>query len=227
MSSQIFVPLCAVVVGYLLGSISFAVIVAKRYGVDILKAGSGNPGATNVKRVCGKVPGNFVFLLDLLKGALAAGWPWLVATVFHATGGTDGSATWTDTDTVRNAQLAGFLGAVLGHCFSIFLKFRGGKGVAVSAGGLLGAMPLCFGVSGVVWLSVYFLSRYVSLASLVGGISLPVTAYCAWGTGDPRFWLCLIIAVFFVFTHRKNIVRLLRGEEHRFVKTPESEVSKE
>jgi glycerol-3-phosphate acyltransferase PlsY len=98
----------------------------------------------------------------------------------------------------------------------------------VSAGGLLGAVPLFLGVSAVVWLAVYFLSRYVSLASLIAGLSLPVTGYLKWGTGDPRFWLGLGIAVFFLFTHRGNIVRLLRGEEHRFSKkSPDKNEEKE
>jgi glycerol-3-phosphate acyltransferase PlsY len=231
MSSPVFAPLCAVFVGYLLGSISFAVIIARRYGVDILKAGSGNPGATNVKRVCGKRPGNLVFILDALKGTVAAGGPWLLAQILAAASGADttasGDAWWADGATVRNAQLSGFLGAVLGHCFSVFLKFKGGKGVAVSAGGFLGAVPLCLGVGAVVWLVVYLFSRYVSVASLVAGLSLPVTGYFAWGVGDPRFWVGLLIAVFFLFTHRGNIIRLVRGEEHRFAKAPPAENRKE
>lgn len=205
-------PVFALFAGYLLGSISFAVIVARRHGVDILTAGSGNPGATNVKRVCGKRPGNLVFGLDVLKGAVASGWP-LVATWMARLGG------WEIADSVvLYAQLAGFVGAVLGHCFSIFLKFRGGKGVAVSVGGLCGALPPCLVVSAMVWLVTYFSTRYVSLASLLGGISLPITAYWVWGAHDVRFILCLIVAIFILLTHRGNIARLLRGEENRFAK---------
>lgn len=206
-SFQFFLPLAAVVAGYLLGSVSFAVIIARRYGVNILKEGSGNPGATNVKRVCGRLPGNLVFALDVLKGALAAGWPRLMV-VFSSEG--------EDVQWVLYAQLAGFAGAMLGHCFSIFLRFKGGKGVAVSAGGLFGAMPECFVVAGLVWLLSFGLTRFVSVASLLAGLSLPVVAVWCWGTGDARFWLGAVIAVFFVFTHRSNIVRLVRGEEHRF-----------
>jgi glycerol-3-phosphate acyltransferase PlsY len=206
-------PVVAAIAGYFLGSVSFAVLVAKRRGVDILKAGSGNPGATNVKRVCGRGPGNLVFALDVLKGAVASGWPLLVLL----------SADDTDWyNAVLYARLAGFAGAVLGHCFSIFLRFKGGKGVAVSVGGLCGALPECLVVSAVAWLSSYFITRYVSVASLLGGLSMPVTAVLLWGTADARFWLCLGLAAFIVFTHRGNVTRLLRGEEHRFTKKPQA-----
>ncbi|MDR2862896.1 MAG: glycerol-3-phosphate 1-O-acyltransferase PlsY [Puniceicoccales bacterium] len=205
MSFHLYLPLAAGVAGYVLGSISFAVLVARRHGVDILKAGSCNPGATNVKRVCGRGAGNLVFALDVFKGAVAAGWPALVPLFAGEVQGQ-----------VLYAQLAGFAGAVIGHCFSIFLRFKGGKGVAVSVGGLGGAMPLCLVVAGSLWLVVYFSTRYVSVGSVLGGLSLPVTAALLWGTADARFWLCLGIALTLVFTHRGNLLRLIRGEEHRF-----------
>jgi glycerol-3-phosphate acyltransferase PlsY len=217
--SQLLLPAVAVFIGYLLGSISFAVIVARRHGVDILKAGSGNPGATNVKRVCGRGPGNLVFALDMLKGALASGWPWVAAQVLPALLADFSTvATWAP-GAVLCAQLCGFVGAVLGHCFSVFLGFRGGKGVAVSAGGLLGAIPLCFAVSSATWLVFYFLTRYVSVASIVAGLSLPACAFFAWGAADMRFWLGLFVAAFIVVKHRSNIARLARGEENRFSKS--------
>lgn len=200
-------PLIAGVAGYFIGSISFAVIVARRYGVDILKAGSGNPGATNVKRVCGRKPGNIVFGLDALKGATASGWPWVLSCFMGDS---------FPADAFLHAQLTGFAGAVLGHCFSIFLKFRGGKGVAVSVGGLCGALPPCLVVSAITWLIVYFTTRYVSLASLLGGLTLPLTAWLVWGIQDLRFALCTAIAAFIIFTHRANIIRLAHGEESRF-----------
>lgn len=211
MTPILFLPVLAGIIGYMLGSISFAVIIARRHGVNILKAGSGNPGATNVKRVCGRGPGNLVFALDLLKGAVAAGWPWVFGWLVEPEAGV-----WDAP--VHYAQLAGFAGAILGHCFSMFLGFKGGKGVAVSVGGLCGALPLCLAVSAVTWLVFYCFTRYVSVASLLGGISLPITAGVAWGVGDPRFWFCLGIALFIIFTHRSNIVRLARGEENRFKK---------
>jgi glycerol-3-phosphate acyltransferase PlsY len=110
--------------GYLIGSVNFAVLVAKKHGVDILKEGSGNPGATNVKRVLGKGPGNLVFALDALKGFVGAGLPYLLLRI-------------NPNDLFINeiffvVCVAGFIGTLLGHCFSCFLKFKGGKGVALS-----------------------------------------------------------------------------------------------
>ncbi|MDR1497059.1 MAG: glycerol-3-phosphate 1-O-acyltransferase PlsY [Puniceicoccales bacterium] len=204
--TQILLPFAAGVAGYLLGAIPFAVIVARRHGVDILKAGSGNPGATNVRRVCGNKAGNLVFALDTFKGIVSSSWPLLVGDSFA------------DADSILYAQLAGFAGAVIGHCFSVFLRFKGGKGVSVSVGGLCGVLPPCLAVAGTIWLAVYFLTRYVSLGSLMAGFSLPVTAAIFWGIADVRFWLCAGVALFIAITHRSNIVRLLRGGEHRFEK---------
>ena len=109
----------AALLGYLLGSVNFAVLVAKRHGVDILKAGSGNPGATNVKRVIGKKAGNLVFALDALKGFVSAGWPFVAGALLVSRFGLGES-------TPTLMQLAGFFGALIGHCFSCFLGFKGG-----------------------------------------------------------------------------------------------------
>lgn len=208
---SLLVPAAAALVGYLLGSIPFAVIVAKRYGVDILRAGSGNPGATNVKRTCGKAAGNLVFFLDMLKGFLAAFLPWMLM----------GDAS---PDAVMIAQLCGFAGALLGHCFSVFLKFKGGKGVSTTIGGLLGALPLAVLVGLVVWLIVYFPTRIVAIASMVFGLSLPIAAtvfakaFPQLGYGAIHVGFCLVIAIFIIVMHRSNIIRLLRGEENSFKK---------
>ncbi|MDR1817819.1 MAG: glycerol-3-phosphate 1-O-acyltransferase PlsY [Puniceicoccales bacterium] len=213
MSDSRLLLIAAGAAGYLLGSIPFAVIVARRHGVDVMRAGSCNPGATNVKRLCGKFAGNLVFVLDALKGFCAAAWPAWTALVSAL-----GFAHVTDAGVV-SAQVAGFTGAVLGHCFSVFLRFKGGKGVAVSAGALLGAMPVCLLVSGGIWLVLFFMKRIVSIASLLAAIAFPVTAYFYYGgAGDPRFWLGVAVALFLVFTHRSNIARLRRGEENRFKK---------
>src|SRR5262249_37712374 len=143
----------ATIIGYFLGAIPFGYIVARAHGVDIFKVGSGNPGATNVKRVLGekfgakgKRAGNLVFALDAVKGAVAASWAALAWT---------GSATGYDWqflgmtfsgqasgDEWRLVGLAGVIGAILGHSFSIFTKFKGGKGVATAAGGLVMLVPV-------------------------------------------------------------------------------------
>jgi glycerol-3-phosphate acyltransferase PlsY len=195
--------------GYLIGSVNFAVLVAKKHGVDILKEGSGNPGATNVKRVLGKGPGNLVFALDALKGFVGAGLPYLLIRI-------------NPNDLFINeiffvVCVAGFIGTLLGHCFSCFLKFKGGKGVASTIGGLLVLLPVPILIGAAIWGLVFTLSRYVSLASLALGVSLPVS--CLFLKYDqPQFWFAAAIAAFNVWTHRSNIGRLLAGTESRFAK---------
>ncbi len=193
-------------VGYILGAIPFAVIIASFYGVDILKQGSGNPGATNVKRVCGKFAGNLCFVLDALKGFLAAFWPtqaWRFGISFDA-----GALTW--------LCLVGLAAAIIGHSFSIFLKFKGGKGVSVAVGGLAAVMlwPIIIGL--IVWLAVFYSTRYVSLASIAMAVSLPVSSAFLDGFPSVNAYFALALMVLIIFRHRSNIVRLLKGKENRF-----------
>lgn len=187
-------------IGYLLGSISFAVLFVRMYGVDIFKSGSGNPGAANVTRVLGKRVGYCVFGLDCLKGGVAAGWPLLACRAF------------------QQPELLGILGltaAVLGHSFSVFLKFRGGKGVAVTLGGLLLLMPHVLLVGAIVWGMVFFVTRYVSFASLCLGVSLPIAAWLL-GLRGYLFGFTVALSLVIAIRHRSNIVRLLQGRENRF-----------
>ena len=206
------------VLGYLLGSVNFAVLVAKKHGVDILKAGSGNPGATNVKRVLGKGPGNLVFALDALKGFVGTGLPYLLIAVVVE-----------PPDPARRAEeqfllcIAGFVGTLLGHCCSCFLGFKGGKGVASTIGGLLVLLPVPIVIGAAIWGVVFALSRYVSLASIALGVSLPLSCWLlplatSLKFGPAEFWFAAAIAAFNVWTHRSNIARLLAGTENRFVK---------
>ncbi len=211
----------SLVVGYLLGSVNFAVLVAKSHGVDILTQGSGNPGATNVKRVLGKGPGNLVFGLDVLKGAIGTG-------LGYATGYFSGillnpASAGAGTNPIFLICVAGFTGTLLGHCFSCFLKFKGGKGVASTIGGLLVLLPVPILIGALLWVVVFFLSRYVSLASLVLGVSLPLSCwflpqFTSLRFSPAEFWFAAAIAAFNVWTHRSNIQRLIRGEENRFNK---------
>ena len=197
--------LLALVIGYLLGALPFGVWVARAHGVDIFQVGSGNPGATNVKRSVGKPAGNLVFLLDFLKGVAAALWP--VLPWLHLGGG----------ESVERMQVAGLVGAIAGHSFSCFIGFRGGKGVATSLGGLL---ALCWPVAllGVgVWLAVFYATRYVSLASILLAVSLPVSAWLLQRTGFLTSFFALL-ALFIVVRHRTNIQRLCSGTESRFEK---------
>lgn len=187
-----------VLIGYLIGSVSFAVIIARSQGVDIFKEGSGNPGATNVKRVLGKKWGNLTFALDALKGLAAAGWP-LVAYAGD-----------------NRLAVIGLIAAILGHSFSIFLKFRGGKGVATTIGGLLALMWLVLLIGLAVWLVIFYTTKVVALASILFAVSLPISAYFIHGTSDPRFYLGLILTVLIVVRHRSNIARLFSGRENKF-----------
>jgi glycerol-3-phosphate acyltransferase PlsY len=201
--------------GYLIGSVNFAVLVAKKHGVDILKEGSGNPGATNVKRLLGKGPGNLVFALDVVKGFVGAGMPYLLLRI-------------DPNDLFINELLfvvcvAGFIGTLLGHCFSCFLKFKGGKGVASTIGGLLVLLPIPILIGATLWGLVFLLSRTVSLASIILGVSLPISCwvlplFTKLTFSPAEFWFAGALAAFNVWTHRSNIGRLLNGTENRFVK---------
>ncbi len=197
--------LSALVAGYLLGSLPFGVWVARAHGVDIFKVGSGNPGATNVKRSIGKKAGNLVFLLDFLKGVLAALWPLLPVLGFA--GG----------ELAERMAVAGMVGAIVGHSFSCFIGFRGGKGVATSLGGLL-ALSWPVALIGVgVWVAVFYTTRYVSLASILLAASLPLSSWLLHQTLFLTLFFCLL-AVFIIVRHRANIQRLLAGTESKFAK---------
>jgi glycerol-3-phosphate acyltransferase PlsY len=185
------------IIGYLLGAISFAVIIARSKGVDIFKEGSGNPGATNIKRILGKRWGNVVFALDALKGFTSAGMPLMVY------------------DDDRLAVI-GLIAAILGHSFSVFLKFRGGKGVATTIGGLLALMCPALLIGLVVWLIIFYTKKVVALASIFFAVSLPLSAYFIYGTEDPRFYLGVVLALFIVGRHRSNIIRMFSDKENKF-----------
>jgi len=187
-----------VLIGYLLGSLPFGWIVARTRGVDIFEVGSRSPGATNVRRNLGARAGNLVFVLDALKGAAASGWPLLVLNPEH-----------------RAAYcVTGLLAAMLGHSFSCFTHFRGGKSVATGAGGFLVLMPQVTLVAAVVWALLFFSTRYVSLASIAAAVTIPVAAHFS---REPAILTiaAAAVAVFVIVRHRTNIGRLINGTEHR------------
>ncbi|MDB6094881.1 MAG: plsY [Verrucomicrobia bacterium] len=198
----------AAVVGYLLGAIPFGYLVARSRGVNIFEVGSRNPGATNVRRVLGRGPGNLVFALDALKGAVATGWP-LVANLVSrpAAGGT----AYLGNDPTP-CMVAGLIAALFGHSFSCFTHFKGGKGVATGAGGFVVLFPLGALVAVVVWGATAGITRYVSLASMMAGVGLTVAA---WLLHKPPLVLgvCAVVMVFVVIRHRTNIARLIAGTE--------------
>jgi len=197
-------------VAYLLGSLPFAVWISRAHGVDIFRHGSGNPGATNVKRVVGTSAGNATFLLDFGKGLVAVQWFRWIDLPTDAT-----LAPW--------LPLAALLAALIGHSFSVFLRFRGGKGVAVTMGGLLGIIPVIWLTALVVWLIVFGLVRVVSVASVAFALALPFLAWgSAWVQGEDAapevLWLTGVVAFIIVGRHLSNLRRFWRGEEFRFVK---------
>ncbi len=210
--SPIIALLFVVVFGYFVGSISFAVLVARKYRVDIFSVGSGNPGATNIMRTLGRGPGITCFLLDALKGAVAA-----VAGFMLARYGEVAVAPLEAGAVVTGDMLAvtGLIAAILGHSYSVFLRFRGGKGVATTVGGLFVVLPLVMGVGVLVWGMIFLTTRYVSLASLLLGFSLPITSLML---GQPLWQtlFCLGLALIVGVRHRSNLQRLLQGREARF-----------
>jgi glycerol-3-phosphate acyltransferase PlsY len=194
--------------GYLLGSLPFGFLVARSRGVDIFQVGSRNPGATNVRRVLGRGPGNAVFALDALKGAVAAGWPLVLA--------------WGALRAPPGPDTFGYIGlgfAVLGHSYSCFTRFRGGKGVSTAAGGLFVLMPPVGLAALAIWAVVFLVGRYVSLASIVAAVSLPALAY-GFGRGRLALGVSGAIAAFVVIRHRSNLARLANGTEKRFERRP-------
>jgi len=190
------------IIGYLLGSLPFGYLVARAHGVDIFKVGSGNPGATNVKRTLGARAGHTVLVLDVLKGAAATGWPLLPPVAAPQP---------------MIMALIGVVAAVTGHSFSVFTRFRGGKGVATAAGGLVVLMPLACGIAGVTWVIVFYAFRYVSLASILAAVAV-VAASWLLGYHLAISVIASVLGGFVVLRHHENIRRLLSGTENKFAK---------
>jgi glycerol-3-phosphate acyltransferase PlsY len=211
--------LIALVVGYLLGSLPWGYLVARAKGVNIFEVGSKNPGATNVRRVLGAGPGNLVFALDAMKGAVAAGWPCFKVNWTSADGALKSfhvAFALGDSDTIP-AAIAGLIGALLGHSFSCFTKFRGGKGVATATGGFLVLVTGPVLIAAAVWALTFFTTRYVSLASILAAVTVPVATFFL-SSSSLLLGLTALIGVFVVIRHRTNIQRLLNGTESKFVK---------
>jgi glycerol-3-phosphate acyltransferase PlsY len=183
------------IIAYLLGSISSAVIVSRLLGLpDPRTQGSGNPGATNVLRLAGRYPAVLVFIGDLLKGLL----PVLLARLF----GLDG------------AMLAVVpLAALLGHIYPVFFQFKGGKGVATAFGTLLGlSFPVAISV-GITWLLVAFFSRYSSLAALIAALLMPI--YMLLFADFSYFIPSVVMCALLLWRHQENIQRLKAGTESK------------
>ena len=185
---------------YLLGAIPTSYIVSRTFAhIDLREHGSGNLGATNLYRVLGWKYAVPVGLFDMAKGLVP-----VLAFAPH----------------VSPSKLFGLacgIAAIIGHVFSVFVRFRGGKGVATAAGVMLALTPLAFGVAAVVWLLTVRLSGYVSLASIAAAAVLPLAVYFLDRPDQPQIlWLDVLVAAGVIALHRKNIHRLLRGTENRF-----------
>ncbi len=215
MTTEILIKfLVAVLAGYLIGSIPFGVLIGRRFAkVDPRNYGSGKMGTTNVLRVAGKKAAALVFLLDLSKGVLAVVTAWLLLRgAYHAEVGT------LDWYFLRSASALAALAAIAGHIWPIFLKFRGGRGVATFYGGLFALCPPVAFLSGQVFLLGASATRFVSLASIAGAIVtylvlIPLTIFSGFPWENLLYGLVGSLAI--ILTHRDNITRLLNGKERK------------
>ena len=206
-----FILVLVALVAYLLGSIPTGYIAGRIAGVDVRKVGSGNVGATNVTRVLGKRFGYPVFVVDVGKGLAAVAVGMTIARANQST------PTFVD---LCGAGAAIF--SVLGHSYSIWTGFKGGKGVATSLGSLFGLNWIAAGIVCVIWILVFQLTRYVSLASIVAVVALPVTIATMLFLKQLQtpilLYFALCLAVIVVLRHRSNLFRLFNGTEPRFAR---------
>lgn len=184
-------------VAYLIGSIPFGLLIAKTKGIDIRKQGSGNIGATNVLRCLGKPLGIACFILDVLKG-------YLPAALFPILGNCG-----------SDFGILFGVAAILGHNFPVFLHFKGGKGVATSAGVLIGIAPLAVGIGVLSWALIFFISGYVSLGSIIASVVVILIGWLA-GYGLVTALALTLLGALSIYRHRSNIQRLIKGTENKF-----------
>jgi len=195
------------VLSYLIGSVPWGYLIARLKGVDIRQHGSGNIGTANVLRVMGKKWGYLVFLCDFFKGILSVKLGSLIAAYFLVN--------------VGLGSVIAALACVLGHDYPIWLGFKGGKGIATLAGTVLSLFPpLVFVSFGVVWIAVFLIGRYTSLASISAAVALPIAAYLIVAKAELPLLVgfSVLMAALAIWRHRTNIARLLNGTENRFGK---------
>lgn len=210
-----------VLASYLLGSIPNSVIAGRVRGVDLHALGSGNAGATNVFRSVGKRAGIAVFLADVAKGLLATA---LISRIRLF----DGLPGWMGDNADAWIMVIAGSAAILGHVYTaigryFYGTFRGGKGVATGAGMLLGLIPLAIGIAMVIFTTVVYATRFVSLGSILATASLPLSLLLqqevfGWDIPGPIFGFTVVVPLFILYTHRANVKRLLAGTETRIGK---------
>lgn len=196
--------LIAIALSFLLGAIPFGFLIGKSKGVDIRDAGSGNIGATNAGRVLGKKAGVLTLIIDVIKGAIA---------VFIAMQIETNPAVWPE----QAIPAACGLAAIAGHCFSPFLSFKGGKGVATSLGAFVVLSPVAALTAVITFVVIVKFSGFVSLGSMIAAAALPIAVSMNLGGPYPAaiLWASILTAIIVVFKHRTNIERLREGNELR------------
>jgi glycerol-3-phosphate acyltransferase PlsY len=185
----------AIIAGYLIGSIPFALILTRRWGADLRQVGSGNLGAANVMRASGLTAGILVAALDMAKGAASV---WLASRIGDS----------------AEAPAAAGLAAIIGHIYPVWLRFRGGKGVATASGVFSMLTPAAVPPALAIFAATVWLTKYVSLASVVATIALPPLAY-AFGAPAPAIAAAAVASALILFRHRSNVLRLWTGTERR------------
>lgn len=189
--------LASTVIGYILGCFSTAYVVGRVFGnLDIRKYGSGNAGTTNIMRILGTKAGIITFIGDALKGVLAV---WIGQWIGHEIGG----------------YICG-IAAVIGHNWPIFLKFKGGKGIATSLGTILALQPVIALIMLIVAIGLIALTRYVSLASVGGALAFPIISIVTKWDNKPLVVFSLLLGLMAIYKHKENIKRLIEGKENKF-----------
>jgi len=192
------------VTGYFLGSVPSGFLAGKARGIDVRTAGSGNIGATNVFRVLGKTAGSIVLACDAFKG-FAAAW-WTPSLAVHFFPGAEPQR--------QNLALAAGVAAILGHNFTCWLKFKGGKGIATSGGVVMAWAPLACITALALWGIVFLSTKYVSLASIAAALILPFAVWY-WHGGPTMTLVMAALSALAIYKHKGNIQRLLNGTENR------------
>ena len=194
------------ITGYILGSLPFSFWLGKFKGVDLRKIGSGNIGATNLARVFGAGWGLFAFILDAGKGFLAVTIAGYIFNLFN-----------NNPTSLALIKIIGGIASILGHNYSMWVKFKGGKGVATSSGVFLALAPVPLLFSLVIWMIIFILTRYVSLASIIASVSLPILMWYKNADLPIIVFGCITCALILI-RHSSNIKRLIQGKENRFKK---------
>jgi acyl phosphate:glycerol-3-phosphate acyltransferase len=225
--SEILLYMIVALGAYLLGSIPFGFLVAKAKGIDIRSAGSGNIGATNAMRVLGKPAGIAVLVLDALKGWLACFLGGAIYAHFAKIMIPIEPSDYVDYPVESPLVLSHFLivagiFAVLGHNYTCWLKFKGGKGVATTAGVFVALAPWALLVALVVFILAVALTRYISVGSIAAAIALPATVWIMTPHNLPLDVVTTALGVLAIYKHKSNIQRLLAGTENRFGKKAEA-----